>query len=73
MVLILPLVAIGFSFDDLHEAAGLGLIMAAGSAYAWVVSRFWPELMVYSAEVGCLKADPAFSGLDTTRTRPPGR
>jgi hypothetical protein len=43
MVLMLPLVAIGSSFRDLHEAAGLALIMTAGSAYAWVISLLWPD------------------------------
>ncbi|MDO8208855.1 FUSC family protein [Conexibacter sp. CPCC 206217] len=43
MTLALPMVAIGFSFDDVSEAAGLAALMVAGSAVAWLVSLPWPQ------------------------------
>lgn len=43
MVLALPMVGIGFSFTDVGQAVGLAAVMAAGSAYACLVSLAWPE------------------------------
>lgn len=43
MVLSLPLVGVGLSYDDIGKGAGLALLMVAGSAYAWLVSLAWPE------------------------------
>jgi hypothetical protein len=43
MVLALPLVGVGLSFDDLSSAAGLGLLMALGSAYACAITMLLPE------------------------------
>jgi uncharacterized membrane protein YccC len=43
MVLALPLVGVGFSYTDLAQAAGLGLIMILGSVWAALVSLVWPE------------------------------
>ena len=40
--LCLPMVGIGLSFGEPVEAAGLGLLMAAGSVYACAVSMLWP-------------------------------
>ena len=40
----LPMVGIGFSYDDIATGAALALIMVAGSLYASLVSLLWPEL-----------------------------
>ena len=42
MVLALPLVGIGLSYTDVTEAAGLSLIIGAGSVWAFVISLAWP-------------------------------
>ena len=42
LTLLLPLVGIGFSFSDISTAAELAVVIAAGSAYALVVSLLWP-------------------------------
>jgi uncharacterized membrane protein YgaE (UPF0421/DUF939 family) len=39
----LPMVGIGFSYDDIATGAALALIMVAGSLYASLVSLLWPE------------------------------
>jgi len=38
-----PMVAVGFSYDDIGTGATLALVMVAGSAYACLVSLLWPE------------------------------
>jgi hypothetical protein len=44
LVLALPLVGVGLSFEgELRNALGLALIMTAGAVYAWAVSLIWPE------------------------------
>lgn len=43
MTLGLPMVGIGFSYPDVGEAAGLAVLMIAGSIYAAAVSMLWPE------------------------------
>ncbi len=43
MVLSLPMVGVGLSYDDLGEAAGLGALMVAGSTFACLISMLWPE------------------------------
>jgi hypothetical protein len=43
MVLSLPMVGIGLSYDSLGEAAGLAALMVVGSAFACLVSMLWPE------------------------------
>lgn len=42
LVLCVPLVAVGLSFDDLGTSLAAMLLMIAGSAYAWLVSLLWP-------------------------------
>lgn len=46
MVLCLPLVGIGLSFDDLGLALTVGGVMVLGAAYAWGVAMLWPEHQV---------------------------
>lgn len=44
LVLALPLVGVGLSFEgDLRNALGLAVIMTVGAVYAWAVSLIWPE------------------------------
>lgn len=43
LVLALPLVAVGLSYDDLGQAAGLALILVGGAGWATVVSLLWPK------------------------------
>jgi hypothetical protein len=43
IVLSLPMVGVGLSYSDVSKAAGLAGLMLAGSAYACLVSMFWPE------------------------------
>src|SRR5262245_30081938 len=45
----LPMVGIGFSYDDIATGAALALIMVAGSLYAAVVSLLWPEFSAPAA------------------------
>lgn len=42
LTLLLPLVGIGFSFSDVSTAAGLAVVIAVGSIYAFAVSLTWP-------------------------------
>lgn len=42
MLLCVPLIGIGLSYDDPRETVGIALLMAAGSAYAFLVSLAWP-------------------------------
>lgn len=42
LVLSLPMVAVGLSYRDLGEAAGLALLMVLGSCAAFVISQLWP-------------------------------
>lgn len=43
MVLALPLVGVGLSYSDLGQAAGLSVLMAAGSLWAFAVALVWPS------------------------------
>jgi len=43
MALALPVVGIGFSYDDVAQAAGIAALILAGSAYACAVALLWPE------------------------------
>jgi hypothetical protein len=43
LVLGVPLVAAGLSYDDFGTSASAALLLIAGSAYAWLVSLAWPE------------------------------
>lgn len=43
LVLALPLVGVGLSYDDVGTAAELGALMAAGSVFACGVCLLWPE------------------------------
>jgi hypothetical protein len=42
LVLAVPLVGLGLSYEDPHETLGIALLMVVGSAYACVVSLLWP-------------------------------
>ena len=46
MSLGLPLVGIGLSFSEVGDAVILGLLMVAGSVWAYLVSLLWPESAV---------------------------
>lgn len=43
LVLGVPLVAAGLSYDDYATSSGAALLLVAGSAYAWLVSLAWPD------------------------------
>lgn len=43
LMLCLPMVGIGLSFDDLASGAALGTLMAIGSIWVWLLSLAWPE------------------------------
>jgi len=43
LVLGVPLVAAGLSYDDYATSASAALLLVVGSAYAWLVSLAWPE------------------------------
>jgi len=43
MTLCAPVAAVGLSYGDLGEAAGLGLLMLAGSIWSFAVFALWPE------------------------------
>jgi uncharacterized membrane protein YccC len=42
-VLAAPLVAAGLSYYDLATAIQIGLLLTAGSVYAWLISLAWPS------------------------------
>jgi hypothetical protein len=79
MALGLPLVGAGLSFDSVGSAAGMALLMLAGSVYAWLVSLAWPErdvpqpparpvparraMLVYGVQIGVAGAVAAAIGL----------
>jgi hypothetical protein len=46
MTVSLPMIGIGFSYRDVGEAAGLALLIVAGSVFAFLVSLAWPERAV---------------------------
>lgn len=43
LILVLPMVGIGLSFPLSPASGWLGLLVVAGSVYAWLVSLLWPE------------------------------
>lgn len=43
MVLSLPMLAVGLSYTDIGQAAGLAGLMIVGSAFACAISMLWPE------------------------------
>ncbi|MFF2022153.1 FUSC family protein [Streptomyces sp. NPDC058171] len=43
MALCVPLLGVGFSYPEVSGALAVGALIAAGSAYAWLVSLVWPE------------------------------
>lgn len=43
LALVLPLVGIALSYDDIRLAAVIGALVLAGSLYAWGVAMLWPE------------------------------
>jgi hypothetical protein len=42
LVLAVPMVAVGFSYDGISESRGPALLIAAGAAVTWLVSLVWP-------------------------------
>jgi hypothetical protein len=42
LVLVVPMVAVGFSYDGISESRGPASLIAAGAAVTWLVSLMWP-------------------------------
>ena len=62
VALALPLTGIGLSFSSVGAAAGLGLLMIAGSVYAWLVSLAWPQHPTKPRQPGPAKTPKAALG-----------